>query len=210
MKVITTQFFFEAEPDQFASPFSFGGPEFQRRESTNVSVAWIRRPDDGRKDDTVVTFEGESSYQAFYDPEREDLETAAKAFLGLTLAGITSPLAITPAIRRPLFTRSVVQQAEAVWQNSVIVQRSPPADIPFKELVKGAGSASIGTFLGIHALPPEASPLLMFVSVPFGIMVVGTAIGLAKGFENGLQKFITAKFTQASKPPPRTPPTRAA
>lgn len=104
----------------------------------------------------------------------------------------------------------VLAKVQAIYSDTVVIQRSPVSEVPFKDLTKGASSVTIGAYLGTKGVPPDASPMLLFASVPFGIVVIGTAMGLAKGLENGLQKYIAAKFTQASKPRPRTPPSRSA
>jgi hypothetical protein len=92
-----------------------------------------------------------------------------------------------------------------IMAESIVVERSPPQDIPFKEVLKSAaskgGAVVLGSFIG-WAVAPES--VLMFLSIPAGIVVVGSAIGVSRGMENGLQDLIERLF-KGEKPEPPTP-----
>jgi hypothetical protein len=66
----------------------------------------------------------------------------------------------------------------------VIVEQSPPEAIPFSALLKKSSSSVIGTMIGVAAAHENTA--LLFVTVPAGIIVVGSAFGVAKGLERGL------------------------
>jgi hypothetical protein len=57
---------------------------------------------------------------------------------------------------------------------------------PFQSLVTKAPGIAIGTFSGIQAAG-DLSPL-MLLTVPGGILVVSSAIGISKALERGLNK----------------------
>ncbi|MCP4559704.1 MAG: hypothetical protein GY873_20545 [Bosea sp.] len=72
--------------------------------------------------------------------------------------------------------------------NTIIVENSPPAELDWRTLTKTASAVTIGTYIGFQ-IAPSGSPLLL-ISVPIGIIAVGTAIGISRGLENGLNKSI--------------------
>ncbi|MGJ5121712.1 hypothetical protein [Bradyrhizobium oligotrophicum] len=100
--------------------------------------------------------------------------------------------------------------AELLYEESVVVERSPPQAIPAKELImqagKRGGAIVVGTFVG-WSVAPES--YLAFLSIPLGILVVGSAIGVSRGLENGLQAYVENLFAPAKPPPkPPTPPNK--
>jgi hypothetical protein len=76
----------------------------------------------------------------------------------------------------------------SVFESTVIIEQSPPMGIPFGELAKRSTALGIGTFIGF-GLAAGSFPL-MIITVPVGIIVVGAAVGVSKGLENGLDKWI--------------------
>jgi hypothetical protein len=69
---------------------------------------------------------------------------------------------------------------------SVIIENSPPEAIPFSVLLRKASSAVVGTYIGVRMA--ESNPVLMLLTVPAGLLVVGSAMGVAKALEKGLNK----------------------
>jgi hypothetical protein len=74
------------------------------------------------------------------------------------------------------------------YEFPIVVEQSPPLTITLAQLLKNASSTTIGTLLGVAAAG-ENYPL-MFITVPAGIIVVGSAYGVSKGLEAGLAKRI--------------------
>lgn len=72
--------------------------------------------------------------------------------------------------------------------STVVIEQSPPSGLEWQLMVKSASSVTIGTFVGL-SIAPSNSPLLL-LTIPAGIIVVGTAIGISRGLENGLNKKI--------------------
>jgi len=81
-------------------------------------------------------------------------------------------------------TSAITQVAEA----DIVVQRSPPLDIPLKGLLSKSASTVIGTYLG-YAVAGDHTSLLL-ASVPGGIIVVGTAIGVSRALETGFAQLV--------------------
>lgn len=71
---------------------------------------------------------------------------------------------------------------------TVIVENSPPSELDWRTLTKTASAISVGTYIGLQIVP-TGSPLLL-ISVPVGIIAVGSAVGISRGLENGLNKSI--------------------
>jgi hypothetical protein len=69
-----------------------------------------------------------------------------------------------------------------------VLEESPPYLVPLQFLVKQSPQIAIGTLIGAGAA--GGSYPLMLLTVPAGIIVVGSAIGISKGLEKGLNKAI--------------------
>ena len=64
--------------------------------------------------------------------------------------------------------------------------------MPLREIAKAGAPVVIGTFLGYEVA--DGSYPLMFITIPVGIIVIGSAIGISRGLENGLNKFVEGLF----------------
>jgi hypothetical protein len=68
----------------------------------------------------------------------------------------------------------------------VIIEHSPPtAETIMALLSKGSGVA-IGAYLGFHSI--ESAPLLLYATVPGGMLLCGTAAGIAEALQLGLRE----------------------
>jgi hypothetical protein len=79
-------------------------------------------------------------------------------------------------------------RANAIIAAPVVIENSPPESIPFSTLLRSASSAVVGTYIGVRIA--GGSPALMLLTVPAGLLVVGSAMGVAKALEKGLNKKI--------------------
>ena len=68
---------------------------------------------------------------------------------------------------------------------SIVVAHSPPVGIDFISLLKMGSGAVIGAYVGI--LAGHASPLLLLLTTPLGIIICGPAMGIAQALEQGLK-----------------------
>jgi hypothetical protein len=84
---------------------------------------------------------------------------------------------------------------------NIVVEQSPPEWASFKTLVSKSPGIAIGTFVGSQWAGTH--PELMIVTVPIGILVVSSAIGVSEALKNGLNKklesFFTGKTTSATR-----------
>jgi hypothetical protein len=74
-----------------------------------------------------------------------------------------------------------------IFEQPIIIEQSPPEGMPFINLLKHASAASIGAYVGTQAA--DGHPLL-FLTVPAGIIVVGSAIAISNAINRGLNKAI--------------------
>jgi hypothetical protein len=74
-----------------------------------------------------------------------------------------------------------------ILEQSIIIEQSPPLGVPFEQLLKGASVTSIGTLLGYYGMNEP----LLFLTIPAGILVVGSAVAISKAMEKGLSHTIS-------------------
>ncbi len=121
--------------------------------------------------------------QRWFDRE----EHAASAFLDLAIRGYE---------RRPTFSTAdayfgatynpgIVQ---SVMNGDIVIENSPPEAVTFRSLLAKAPGVAIGTFVGMEAAGDM--PTLMLLTVPTGIVVCSSAIGVSKAMEKGLNKAV--------------------
>jgi len=86
---------------------------------------------------------------------------------------------------------------EFLLKTDIVLEGSPPFPLPMVKIAKGGAAVVIGTFLGWGIA--DGNYPLMFVTIPAGIVVIGSAIGISKGLENGLNKWIEGLFKKTRK-----------
>ena len=82
-------------------------------------------------------------------------------------------------------------------ETDIVVEQSPLSFIPFKELLSAKSSIGIGAFTGAVAGLASGMPLIMLVTVPLGILLVGTTVGVTKGLERGLERMVDHRFDKS-------------
>jgi len=75
--------------------------------------------------------------------------------------------------------------SEILRTEAIIISKSPPLQIDFLSLVRGGTGASIGAFVGWNV--GQATPPLLLVTVPAGMIICGAAMAVAQALEQGLQ-----------------------
>jgi len=78
-------------------------------------------------------------------------------------------------------------------EQTIVLEESPPKAVPFKSLIGGGSIMSIGAAVG-YALTPTGFPLLLLITIPTGIIVVGSAAGVATALQHGLHEMVKKKF----------------
>lgn len=121
------------------------------------------------------------SHLGFIKPMIPDAHNHVARFLDIVVQGSERR-----NFKRRISNGRIVNHAIVETIFTVVIERSPPEAVTFGSLLHGASSVTIGTVLG-HEAAAGSYPL-MFVTVPLGIIVVGSAIGVSKGLQAGLQK----------------------
>jgi hypothetical protein len=86
---------------------------------------------------------------------------------------------------------------EECLDTPMVVESSPPDLVTLRQVLAKGSPAAIGAFVGVTGVG-EIYPL-MFVSVPFGIIVVGAAVGVSEALRRGLAKQIDQYFKRRLK-----------
>lgn len=96
--------------------------------------------------------------------------------------------AMPAALRETVFSH--------ILQESIILERSPPVSEKLSNLIHGASSVSLGWVVGTNL---THDPYMMLITIPAGIILMGSAIGISRGLERGLSK----RIEKAVNPPKR-------
>jgi hypothetical protein len=80
---------------------------------------------------------------------------------------------------------------------NIVIEQSPPDWALLKDLIKKSPGVAIGTYIGMQAAGQY--PQLMYITVPAGIMVVSSAIGISKALAKGLNKKVEALLTSRNR-----------
>ena len=114
-------------------------------------------------------------------------EGAATAFLDLALRGFERS---TTVARPDAYFGATYNQAlvRGVMDGDIVIENSPPEAVTFRALLAKAPGVAIGTMVGMKAAGDTS--LLMLLTVPTGIVVCSSAIGVSKALEKGLNKAV--------------------
>jgi hypothetical protein len=144
-----------------------------------VTFAWFRNPNPER---------------AYFDALPDVLDDDPVEWLIGTEANNDYEALFRDALGAP-FSNPPYSEREIteLWNFPIIVEQSPPTEMPFAALLKHSPIFAMGAFIGTY-VTDGYNPVFMFVAVPAGIVVIGAASGLAKGLEEGLHKRISDMF----------------
>jgi hypothetical protein len=191
MRVIRTEVYF-LPPDERLTPYRTG-PELA---GGAISIAWFRAPHALPENELFKLLEQEIG-PVFHPTEfaRNDIFSNTQKFFNRLLdpPGLEPPnddegaVTLNPRLRSELgqFGESF---ADAVLDLDVVIEQSPPSWEKLKKLVERSPGVLIGTYIGLAA--GEHYPYLLFATVPTGIIVVGSAIGVSRALEQNLSLVI--------------------
>lgn len=78
------------------------------------------------------------------------------------------------------------EQVHFLLNAEIVVEESPPHWELLKGLVAKSPSIAIGTYAGMELA--GSMPQLMILTIPFGMIVVSSAVGISTALEVGLNK----------------------
>ena len=80
-----------------------------------------------------------------------------------------------------------------VLTQPIVIERSPPTHVSLKGLVSATNlPVWIGTYMGWSVVPDHS--VLLFITVPGGIIIVSSAAGLANALSSGLSSSVKRLF----------------
>jgi hypothetical protein len=88
---------------------------------------------------------------------------------------------------------------EIIEGEHIVVEHSPPSLESFGKLFGAGGAVAVGAYIGTSV----SSGSLLFVTVPFGMIIVGAAAGISTALEAGLREKILEWLRRKKK---KTPP----
>ncbi len=85
-----------------------------------------------------------------------------------------------------------------IYEAAVVLEQSPPEAVRFKDLLKRTNAPIyVGTFMG--ASLSYDHPALLIITIPVGIIVVGSALGIAEAMAAGLNKRVQQMFDRRKR-----------
>jgi hypothetical protein len=82
---------------------------------------------------------------------------------------------------------------EYIINEPFVIERSPPIHVSLKGMINKTNlPVWIGTYMGWQVAPEHS--VLMFITIPGGIVVVSSAIGLSSALAAGLSKSVKRLF----------------
>jgi hypothetical protein len=184
MRVVTTWMYFDSPDVKFERPRS--RPRGRGEEpDPGVGVAWF-----GGDTTTLGDIDNLKVFRRLPGPRHEEslTEQLLTDSLDLFLADAEEFEFTRP--ERSLKNASVVNY---LLTQPIVIERSPPLHVSLKGLLTSTNlPVWIGTYMG-WAIAPEHS-VLLFITIPGGIIVVSSAAGLAEALAAGLSKSVKRLF----------------
>jgi hypothetical protein len=180
MRVIRTEMYFDTQVVQGLTHIELDNP--------GVSVAWFGFDSDDRiqLDDIVQK------------PLYVTLENGVvENFLADALSDFQERHIEQPVIGRIQARGTAESFSRYILDQPIVIEHSPPEAIPFSSLLRKASSAAIGTYIG-YRLAGDSS-LLLLVTIPGGMFVASSAIGISKALEKGLNKTVERALFRKKK-----------
>jgi len=113
-----------------------------------------------------------------------------KRFLDDTLRGATFRPTQPGTFAFPLSILNDPTTVHQILNEPVVIEQSPPTVEPFSGLLAKATPLAGGLFLGVKM---ASGDLVMMITIPVGILLVGTAVAVTKAIEAGLMRAVTGK-----------------
>jgi hypothetical protein len=176
MRVIRTELYFNPKVVEALSRVQIDNP--------GLAVAWF-----AAELDTEIDLH-EIADKSWHNFNLEDAEIfIAAAIANFQNLNEPSEVLIPGQIRASATANSF---AKYVLEQPIVIEHSPPEAVPFSALLKGASGAVIGTYVGFQIAGENS--LLLLVTVPGGLMVVSSAMGISKALEKGFNKLVSRAF----------------
>jgi hypothetical protein len=139
-----------------------------------------------------------------FPPARDDPSYREEHILGMAASVIDDPfMRKTEPVVAVGWHKKLPWAVPLLEEERVIIAQSPPVQVSFRSLARQASGAFIGAALAYEALG-TAPPALLFVTVPFGMIICSAAVGLSRGLEAGLYHWLLGAFgVEPEEPQPK-------
>jgi hypothetical protein len=185
MRVLTTWMFFDNSQVTVEPPF--GRPRGRGEEQEpGIGVGWFA----GDTTTMMTPIDNLKIFHRLHGIRREEAlsEQLLRNYVDLFLMD-----AREFEFDRPERSMKNPQIIDYILTQPIVVERSPPLHITLKGLLTATNLPIwIGTYMG-WSVAPEHS-VLLFITVPGGIIVVSSATGLASALAAGLSKSVRRLF----------------
>ena len=188
MRVLTTWMYFDSSEVNSSGPF---GPRFPRRGpeqdlDPGIGVAWYS----GDTTSLVVPIHNIKAFRPLPGHDRNEAlnEDALRNYVDLFLSDAQE--FEFERLERSLKNERIT---EYVITQPIVIERSPPFHITLRGLLTSTNLPIwIGTYMGWSVVPDHS--ILLFITIPGGIIIVSSATGLALALSAGLSKSIRRLF----------------
>jgi hypothetical protein len=175
MRLLRTEIFFRPEDVKRAVGFSV-------RQAPGISFLFVSDSERGFAPDISIDRVGDFVFQEVFRFSTGLNEQRVQAFIDLALRGSGAVVLRNFIDAGDALDRQEVENGaavRAVCESTFVYQNSPPAEFKIADLANLGAGATGGIFLGVYGAT---------LTVPVGIVLIGSAIGISRALEKGLQK----------------------
>jgi hypothetical protein len=202
MRIIRTEYYFDKFQVDWKGDFA------SSTENPNIAFAWIVADAPVAAADVPNFHVVDSSLGSnLEDQDLENLIKCMNMFLTAKSDGESKPAPLGAQESPSPANRQLIEEC---LESTVVIEQSPIEELSFKQLLGRATSWSLGTYLGI--VVAGGSPALLVITIPLGVIIIGTAAGVSKGLEAGLHRAIERRLVgprqRSPSPPEKAKPKR--
>lgn len=184
MRIVTTWMYFDSSQVTAEPPWRERRRGRGEEPEPGIGIAWCAG-------DTaeLMSVSNLKDFRSLRGPESEEFnEEALRSYLDVFLMDAEEFEFSRP--ERSLKNPAVV---DYVLIEPVVIERSPPVHVTLKGLITATNlPVWIGTYMGWSVVPEHS--VLLFVTVPGGIIIVSSAAGLANALSAGLSTSVKRLF----------------
>ena len=195
MRIIRTEYYFHKfQVDWKGDPASAA-------ENPNIAFAWIIADMPvGAADVPNFHVVDSSPVSKLEDEEREHLIRCMNVFLTSKSDGMAKAVPFSDQESPSPANRQLIEEC---LESIVVTEQSPIEELSMQQLLARATSWSLGTYLGIA--DAGNNPALAVITLPLGVIIMGTAAGISKGLEAGLHRAIERRLVGPRQRSPSAP-----
>jgi hypothetical protein len=195
MRIIRTEYYFDKFQVDWKGDFASAA------ENPNIAFAWIIADAPVAAADVPNFHVVDSSpVSKLEDEERENLIRCMNVFLTSKSDGMVNAVPFSDQQTPSPANRQLIEEC---LESTVVIEQSPIEELSMQQLVARATSWSLGTYLGVTAA--ASSPALAVITIPLGVIIMGTAAGISRGLEAGLHRAIERRLVGPRQRSPSAP-----